>query len=272
MRAHRVCLLAATAAALLLTAFPAPAQTLVRGILLDATTGGLVPDGTVVISANRGRWQRAIRADSTGSFEIPDVSPGPYRLRATRIGYRDAVGELVLTADSVVDVEIRMSAAAVVLEPVTVRSRSTRDVSPVLRGFYDRMERGAGRFITREEIEARHPVRITDMLRNLPNLRASPPRMGTSGQGFTQPSNADRCTVVFFVDGMQINQPAMAGQRATPRHDLAIDDYVQPEEVEGIEVYRGESDTPAEFGTRWVQCGTVVIWTRRGFTQRPGGM
>ena len=30
--------------------------------------------------------------------------------------------------------------------PVTVVSRSTRDVSPVLRGFYSRMQHGAGRF------------------------------------------------------------------------------------------------------------------------------
>ncbi|HEX6372309.1 MAG TPA: TonB-dependent receptor [Longimicrobium sp.] len=265
MRAHHVCLLAA---ALLLAALPAPAQTLVRGIVLDAASGGPIPDGTVVISANRGRWQRALRTDSVGCFEIADVSPGTYRVRSTRIGYRDAVGDLVLTADSVVDVEVRMAVETVVMAPVTVTSRSTRDVSPVLRGFYARMEHGAGRFITREEIEARHPVRITDMLRNIPNLRATPPRMGASGSGFTQGSNSDRCTVVFFVDGMQINQPAMMGSRATPRQDLAIDDYVQPEEVEGIEVYRGESDTPAEFATRWVQCGTVVIWTRRGFTER----
>jgi hypothetical protein len=266
MRAHRVCLLAA--AALLLAAPPAPAQSLVRGILLDAASGGPLPEGTVVISANRGRWQRALRTDSVGCFEFPDVSPGPYRLRATRLGYRDAVGDLVLTADSVVDVEVRMSVAAVVLAPVTVTSRSTRDVSPVLRGFYSRMEHGAGRFITREEIEARHPVRITDMLRNLPNMRSTPARMGTSGSGLTHGANADRCTVVFFVDGMQVNQPATPGTRATVRQDMAIDDYVQPDEVEGIEVYRGEADTPAEFSTRWVQCGTVVIWTRRGFRVR----
>jgi hypothetical protein len=268
MRAHHVCLLATAAAALLLAAPPAPAQSLVRGILLDASSGGPLPDGVVVISANRGRWQRALRTDSVGCFEFQDVSPGPYRMRATRLGYRDAVGDLVLTADSVVDIEVRMAVETVVLAPVTVTSRSTRDVSPVLRGFYSRMENGTGRFITREEIEQRHPVRITDMLRNLPNLRASAPRMGASGSGFSQGSNADRCTVVFFVDGMQVNQPSTHGSRSTPRNDMAIDDYVQPEEVEGIEVYRGESDTPAEFSTRWVQCGTVVIWTRRGSLRR----
>ena len=268
MRAPRVCLLAAAAAAVLLSAPPAPAQTLVRGILLDAASGGPIPEGVVVISANRGRWQRAVQTDTVGGFEFQDVSPGPYRLRASRVGYRDAVGDLALTADSVVDLEVRLAVASVTLAPVTVVSRSTRDVSPVLRGFYARMQHGAGRFITREEIEARHPVRITDMLRNIPNLRSTPQRMGAAGSGLTQGSNADRCSVVFFVDGMRVNEPNMPGVRASARHDQPIDDYVNPEEVEGIEVYRGESDTPAEFSTRWVQCGTVVIWTRRGFTER----
>ena len=267
MRAPRVLLVAAAAAAALLAAPPLPAQTLVRGILLDAASGGPLPEGTVVISANRGRWQASVQTDSVGGFEFQDVSPGPYRMRATRLGYRDAVGELALSADSVVELEVRLAAASVILAPVTVVSRSTRDVSPVLRGFYARMTNGAGRFITREEIEARHPVRITDMLRNIPNLRASPQRMGASGSGFSQGSNGDRCSVVFFVDGMRVNEPPMQG-RGSPRHDQLIDDYVNPEEVEGIEVYRGESDTPAEFSTRWVQCGTVVIWTRRGFSQR----
>ena len=57
--------------------------------------------------------------------------------------------------------------------------------------------------------------------------------------------------------------------RGGPRQDQAIDDYVHPSEVEGIEIYRGESDTPAEFVTRWVGCGTIVIWTRRGEMRAP---
>ncbi|HEY0016055.1 MAG TPA: carboxypeptidase regulatory-like domain-containing protein [Longimicrobium sp.] len=265
MRAPRVLLLAAAAALALLLSPPADAQTLVRGTLLDAGGGGPIPRGTVVISANRGRWQRAVQTDSAGGFAFHDVSPGPYRMRASRVGYREVVGALALSADSVVELEVRLAAASVVLAPVTVVSRSTRDVSPVLRGYYARMQNGAGRFITREEIEARHPVRVTDMLRNIPNLNAAPQRMGRSGSSFSQGSSGDRCSVVFFVDGMRINEPGMFGARG---RDHPIDDYVNAEEVEGIEVYRGESDTPAEFTTRWVQCGTIVIWTRRGFSER----
>lgn len=268
MRASRACLLAA---ALLASAPAASAQTLVRGTLLDAASAQPIVSGTVIISANRGRWQRSTQTDSAGRFEFQDVSAGPYRLRARRVGYREAVGQLGLSADSLVQVELRLAAASVVLEPVTVVTRSTRDVSPVLRGFYDRLQRGFGRYITREEIESRHAVHVADVLRNVPNLRATASRMGTTaGSTFSHGSSGDRCNVVFFLDGLQLNQPAIVG-RPSPR-DFVIDDYVNPDEVEGIEIYRGESDTPAEFVTRWVQCGTVVIWTRRGsFTRGRGG-
>lgn len=260
MHAFRVCLLAA--AALLAGAPAAPAQTLVRGILLDAASGQPIASGTVVISANRGRWQRSTASDSAGRFAFEDVSAGPYRLRARRVGYREAVGQLGLSADSVVEVEMRLAAASVVLEPVTVVTRSTRDVSPVLRGFYDRMQHGFGRYITREEIEARNAVYVADVLRHIPNLRATQGRMGSPTGGFSHGSTGDRCGVVFFLDGLQLNQPAIAGRYL--QRDFSIDDYVNADEVEGIEIYRGESDTPAEFVTPWVQCGTVVIWTRRG--------
>lgn len=250
-------LLSALAALALLSA-PASAQTLLRGRLLDAATAGGVAEGTVVLSANRGRFQTATRTDSAGHFAFADLAPGPYRLRASRIGYREVAGPVSLAGDSLVEVELRMAAGAVVLAPVTVTSRAERPVSPVLRGFYARMSYGPGRFLTREEVEAGHPVRVTDVLRNVPNLRLNAPRGGVGGGQMSQGSTGERCAVVFFVDGMLLSRWSSDASGA------AIDDYVHPGEVEGIEIYRGEGDTPAEFVTRWVHCGTVVVWTRRG--------
>jgi Carboxypeptidase regulatory-like domain/TonB-dependent Receptor Plug Domain len=265
MRALRVCLLAGLAAAALLAARPAPAQILVRGRLLDASGGAPITSARVSITGSRGRWRAETLTDSAGGFQFEDVRPGPYRVRASRVGYREAGGTLRLSADSVVELELRLAVASVALAPVTVVTRSRRSVSPVLEGFYGRLERGQGRFVTRQEIESRNPVRVTDMLRNIPNLNGHAPRGGVGGGVITRGSTGDRCTVVFFVDGMLVSQPSMGGPfRGSPRQDQAIDDYVQPTEVEGIEIYRGEADTPAEFVTRWVGCGTIVIWTRRG--------
>lgn len=264
MRMARVCLVAAGLAALL-PAGPAPAQIQVRGVLLDAGSSAPIPGARVHLGATRGGWREETLTDSIGEFVFDDVRSGAYRLRARRVGYRESGGSLRLAADSVVELEVRMAVATVALEPVTVVTRSRRSVSPVLEGFYGRLERGQGRFVTREEIEARGPARVTDMLRTIPNLNAHSPRGGVGGVTMSRGSSADRCTVVFFIDGMLVSQPSMGGPfRGSPRQDQAIDDYVAPSDVEGIEIYRGESDTPAEFVTRWVGCGTIVIWTRRG--------
>lgn len=280
MRTHRVCLAIGLAASALLAARPAPAQIVVQGILLDAASGTPIPSARVALTGTRGQWRGEMLTDSTGGFLFDDVRPGSYRLRTSRVGYRESRGALHLSADSVVQLELKMAVARVALEPVTVVARSRRNVSPVLEGFYGRLERGQGHFVTREEIEARRPGRVTDMLRGTSSLTSSSSRGGVGSGTLSRGSNGERCTVVVFVDGMLISQPSMSGTvvggggggrtrvgrggGGGPREDQSIDDYVHPNDVQGIEIYRGESDTPAEFITRWVSCGTIVIWTRRG--------
>lgn len=262
MPRHRFLLAAGMAAVLL--AGPAPAQTLVTGVLVDDRSGAPISGARITLTGSRGGWRGEALTDSAGEFRFAAVHPGAYGLRARRVGYRDTGGAVRLAADSAVELEVRMAPASVALDPVTVVARSARRVSPVLQGYYQRLARGHGRFVTRGEIEARNPVRITDLLRTLPNIAGSPGRDGIGGARLSHGSSGNRCTMVFFIDAMLISQPAMAaGVRGGPS-DQAIDDYVHPTDIEGIEIYRGPSDTPAEFVTRGVSCGTVVIWTRRG--------
>lgn len=253
---------AALAAALALVLWHAPgeAQTRVHGTLLDDASGDALQGGSITISTNRGRWQRSVRTDSAGAWAFAGLVPGLYRLRGTRLGFREAGGELEIAGDTLIEVRLRMAAEAVLLEPLTVVGRIEPEVSPVLRGFYHRMRRGPGRFVTRAEIDDRRPSRVTDLLRTLPNVHVAAPRPGTGGGALSRGSAGGRCSVVVYVDGMLLTRPG-SGSRGSA---LSVDDYVQPSDVEGIEVYRGESDTPAEFLTRNAGCGTIVIWTRRG--------
>ena len=40
-----------------------------------------------------------------------------------------------------------------------------------------------------------------------------------------------------------------------------LDSMVRPEDIEGIEFYRGGNEVPIEYATR-SSCGLVLIWTR----------
>jgi hypothetical protein len=77
-------------------------------------------------------------------------------------------------------------------------------------------------------------------------------------------SSGRGCPVQVFVDGLLMTASVMDASGATENAGAAIDDFVSPLSVEGIEVYRGLSTVPPEFLTPEADCGVVAIWTRRG--------
>lgn len=150
-----------------------------------------------------------------------------------------------LLADSVV-YEIR---------PLDVSVRS-----PVVRGklagFHRRLDRGAGRYITREQIEARNPYRLTDIVHLAPGFQTVEFDDGTGRRhariGRSQVMESlQRCRIQYWIDGMPL--PQATGFEL---------DEIHPADVAGIEVYRGPSETPARFQRQGSTCGVVLVWTR----------
>ena len=147
-------------------------------------------------------------------------------------------------------------AMAVVLTPFAaeIEGMTVEEVSrrrQILSDFFDRSARGFGHFITRDQIEKRNPMNLSDMLRMVPGARLIPNRMGgTSTLRFARATMGRDCPPQYWVDGVK----AFA---------LNIDDIV-PQDVEGIEIYAGASTVPPQFNTKegTTICGVVLIWTR----------
>jgi hypothetical protein len=225
---------------------PAAAQT-VSGQLLDAATRQPIGGGTMSLLSDNAAIA-SVFTDSAGTFVLRAPEAGSFRLRAERIGYRVAeTPPLELAADDTLRVEFRLSVEAVALNPITVIGYSRRPTGQ-LGGFYDRMRRGFGAFITREKIDAQLPMLTTDLLRGVAGVHLTPSRRGTGS--IVQLRGG--CIPRVFLDGLPIQLLGMT-----------IDDLVRPAELEGIEIYRGAGELPAEFAHG--ACGAVVLWTRRGF-------
>ena len=66
-------------------------------------------------------------------------------------------------------------------------------------------------------------------------------------------------------------QPTEVRADPADRPEIALDDFVMPQDVEAIEVYRRASEVPAHFGgmSTATQCGVIAIWTRRGWRNTP---
>jgi hypothetical protein len=264
---------AAAAALLLFSAPPLAAQTVLRGELVDEHTGRPISGARVRLLSADSRPLRGTLTDSLGHFSFPVRQAGAYRLHAERIGYRPTLTpHLRLAAGDTLQVEFRLAVNAVLLAPVEIVARSRARANPVLEGFYVRRQRGFGQFVSREEIEQRSPFYITDILGTVPGVRVAPGgRTGSRNVYMARSAHGD-CPVQIYLDGALVNRPVAARRisdslRVSDQYanlEWTIDDMVSPSSVEGIEIYRGLSEVPAEFGGPNAHCGVIAVWTKRG--------
>ncbi|HET8657350.1 MAG TPA: TonB-dependent receptor [Longimicrobiaceae bacterium] len=241
---------AAFAAALpLLVTAPLLRAQVVAGRLVDAGTRAPIAAGSIELLDSTDAAVATASTDTAGAFRFDGPGEGSYRLRATSDGYRGATSSsLDLSGTDTVDVEFRISRRVILLDPLVVGAPARRH-NAYLQGFYDRMANmPVGRFLTREDVLAHHSVRTSDLLRLVPGVQLVPDQWGHEHVLFRG------CAPKLFIDGIQVHLTPME----------TVDGLVFPDEIEGVEIYRDISETPAEFSGLGSQCGALAIWTRRG--------
>lgn len=257
-------IIAALLMALGVTALSAQEPVRVKGTVVDEQTGEPVPHVDIAVRAANDRFIRDIVTDAEGQFEFSvRFHPGIW-LAASRIGYADNRTPILWFDDhTYYEVEIRLDPSAVLLAPLEVVTRREERRSPVLSGFDRRVRNGHGYYITRREIEKRNAAYVSDLLAMVPGVRLQ--SSGAGSHRLIQMSRAASraCPVQLYVDGMQVTrrQTMGIGGRFS---GIYVDDFVTPNSVEGIEIYRGISTVPPEFLSPDADCGVIAIWTRRG--------
>lgn len=184
--------------------------------------------------------------DEEGAFTLARLIGGPYDIEITRIGYQTLVDSLFVPEDAAVQVEVELVPEALELDPifVIVEPRMTYLETS---GFYDRRARGFGRFIDRDEIEARIPSNVSDLLRTIPGIRVAPVGRFSRQNVVLMRNN---CVPELYLDGFRVSR------------SMSVDELLNPDDVEAVEIYRGPAEMPPEFSSGG--CGALVVWTRRG--------
>jgi hypothetical protein len=220
----------------LLSAGAAHAQVIV-GQVLDETTSTPVTAAEVVLVDRSGGQRGQVLTDSTGWFRLAAPVPASYRVRASSLGYgRVETTEVNLEKGVELHLEIRLSSVAVPHEPLRIVARRPYRVGR-LSEYYDRAQwtrkTGLGKVFMRDDIERMNPFNVSSIIRTVPT------RVG--------------CEMTYLLDGLEIELDV-------------LDSMIRPEEVEGVEVYRGITQMPPEYSRRG-RCGLVMVWTR---TDPPG--
>ena len=214
----------------------------ISGQLVEKGTGAPVLGARITIVGTN----IATTSDSAGHFAYDRLLPGLYVIQARAIGYTAAVWQLALAPDEALDRVFELAPVTYTLEPIDVEARP-RARSRHFEEFQWRMSRGAGTFITRDQIVRRNARTVTDMLRIVRGVRTE-----CSGTDCViRMSGASRsCLPEYFLDGLPSSAYIAGG--------------IPPLDIEGIELYRGAAETPAEFGGSNAGCGVIAIWTRSG--------
>ena len=146
---------------------------------------------------------------------------------------------------------IEISRIAVELPMVVVEGdRTTYLYGKKLREFYGRRQRGLGNYFTRSDIERLQPFYVTDLFTRIPGVSVGISAGGLNDVRITR--SGGWCKPIAFLDGIPL----------IFLDGLDIDHLVRPDDVGGIELYKGPATTPPELTVFNSQCGVVAIWTR----------
>lgn len=217
------------------------------GSVFDHETGEPLGGVQITLNARAGDSIRTRVTDERGHFAFERVAPGSYVLQASFVGRQTLQDTLQVRRASDLRVSMTLPISPVDLEPIVVTVH--RMLTGPMAGFEQRRRNRPGTFITREEIEQRNPLLMSDLLRGVPG--ATFERL--SGGRYTMRFESG-CRPVIWVDGNRVLDPSWEGT------GYSIDDLVPAEQVEAVEIYRGAGGVPIQFGPS--SCGAVVIWTR----------
>jgi hypothetical protein len=246
-----------------LSVLPGGATVSARVIRLADSAASGARRGTVVqrsgapISSARVEVSRdtsVMRTGSNGQFGFAASAPAAGEIRVVGVGFRpvrtvldSAARDIVVTMDPLSAQEL----AAVTVEGQRVRSEAPDE-------FEDRRKAGFGRFITRDDIVRRNPMQLFHMFDGMPGMQVNQATgrlrnlRGTSLSGGCEPN--------YFVDGIRFD--VGQGNASGPLT------FFSPNDIAGIEVYRGPAALPQQYGGTAAGCGAVLIWTRRGGGKR----
>ncbi|MDT0632834.1 TonB-dependent receptor plug domain-containing protein [Rubrivirga sp. S365] len=173
---------------------------------------------------------------------------GLAQVRVSATGRAEVDTTVAVGADSITRVDVYLSLSTTQIEGVLVESESLNDVMLRRRGFFDRRELRSGKFITRNELDARGATQFIDVFSGVSGVR-----IAQRGGATVLVSDRRRdCPMAVFIDGVEA---AFLSEQI---------DNVPFDPIAAVEIYRGPADMPQQYAyTKQNRtCGAVLVWTQ----------
>jgi hypothetical protein len=186
-----------------------------------------------------------------------------------QLGYAPLVLKIDFADNVTTDRQFVLTAAQVLDSVVVAARRAT------IPEFEERRKLGIGRYLTRDELAKQESRRMSEVLAHVGGLRIERGSGGgqawiSGGRGQVTAYEPDplakamgakpACYVDVWLDGVRL----YAGQLGSMGQPLFNVNSIQPGDLEAIEYYAGAASVPAKYARSGLDCGVLVMWTRRG--------
>jgi hypothetical protein len=229
----------------------------VDGQIRDAETDAPIAGATLLLLDDAGQTVHSAVSSSRGLFTLRAPRPGFYRIRASRLGYREATSASIdLVATATLGVDLRLSSGAVRLDPLTVTGIPHYERLEE-NGFYERRDQFGpdglkeAVFLEQHDIERLNPFHVNDIFAHVRGVRTDRGRLQMRGG----------CTPAIVVDGF-LSQPGSSRlSRPSLMSSFARREIATPRSLVGVEVYYGIA-IPARYLIDSGGCGVILFWTK----------
>jgi hypothetical protein len=186
---------------------------------------------------------RSVISDDAGHFLHSTLDAGSYVVQVHAVGYIPSAKAFDIATGQSVTHTFQLTTVPPVLSNVVVKGHTSASVGRRFEDFERRRAQGRGQFLTRDQIQSRSAINVSDLLQTMRGIR-------TDCVGFTcrveTSRSAHGCAPAYFVDG---------------RMSTTFGPSTPVKDIQGVEVYLGPSETPAEYLGPESGCGVIALWT-----------
>ena len=198
-----------------------------------------------------------VRTSKTGTTTLSFLPEGGSMIRLQKIGYQPVTLVVAVSPSDTVALTIVLNSAAQTLPKMTTTDSAPRYISPGLRDFEERRAKGFGYFLSEVELRKAENQKLTNLIRQFPNINIVCPRTGfRRGECYAtsmrQPQKyavlGGECPLDVYLDG--------APSTDNDLEKMRVNEYA------GIEYYAGGSTIPPQYNMTGSSCGVLLFWTR----------
>ena len=201
------------------------------------------------VSLNQGEIEG--QTNLNGHVELQDIEPGTHVISVSFERYSGEVFALNFAEGEMIEIELGLERAPIEMEGIEIVEERL-EISLERSGFYKRRATGVGRYLTKEEMDEKGKVLLSDALRGVSGVQV----ITYEGMKVAVSRRRGRvCPLKLYINGA-----SLGGFDASNPNVVDLDSRAL-EEVAGIEVYVGPSGIPIQYG-QYNQCGVILVWTR----------